>query len=99
MKRRPNAKKRAYKTLKPEDRSGEQEGKVVILHGFSPAQLHEFVATYREQTHLPQDVAFAVVTEKSAMRRLGEVVEELRGEAREAAQRAATSGDANPPDS
>jgi hypothetical protein len=100
MRRRPSAKKPAYDALKPNDRSGEREGKVVILHGFSPAQLHEFVAVYREQTHLPQDVAFAVVTEKSAMRRLGEVVEELQREAREVAQRtAATPGDVSSPDS
>lgn len=74
--------KETYRLLEREDQSGEQNGKVIILDGFSPAQLHAFIALYRQQTHLPQDVAFAVVTENSAKRRLGDVVEELRNEAR-----------------
>ncbi|MDA1190883.1 MAG: DUF3783 domain-containing protein [Candidatus Poribacteria bacterium] len=79
--------KEGYQQLNEQDTSGEQDGKVIILHGFSPAQLHAVVKAYREATELPQDVAFATVTEQSARKRLGSVVKELRDDAREAKKR------------
>ncbi|GIX08096.1 MAG: hypothetical protein KatS3mg115_2499 [Candidatus Poribacteria bacterium] len=74
--------KSLYRAIRPDDHSGEEEGKVIILHGFSPAQIQAVVAAYRERSDLPQDVAFAIVTPRSARRRLGEVVRELQEDAR-----------------
>ncbi len=78
-----------YEKVDRDDAKGEQEGKVVILHGFSPAQMHAVVEAYRADATLPQDVAFATVTPKSGRRRLRDVVRDLREDARAAAQRRA----------
>jgi hypothetical protein len=76
-----------YEKVEPTDDSGEERHKVVILHGFSPAQLHAFVDAYRANEGLPQDVAFATVTPESGRRRLRDVVRDLREDARAAARR------------
>ncbi len=78
-----------YIKAERDDESGEQNGKAVILHGFSPAQLHAVVEAYRAQETLPQDVAFATVTPESGRRRLRDVVRDLREDARAAAKRRA----------
>ena len=81
-----------YTKVDRDDDGGEQRGKVVILHGFSPAQLHAVVEAYRGHAALPQDVAFAMVTPESGRRRLRDVVRELRADARAAAKRREASG-------
>jgi hypothetical protein len=70
-----------------DDTEGSQAGKAILLHGFSPAQVHAVVRAYRSHAELPQDAAFAVVTEQSSRRRLGDVVAELQEEARRGAGR------------
>ena len=85
----------SYRRLDQEDDQGATEGKAIILHGFSPAQVQELVALYRGQDDLPQDVAFAMVTEESARRRLGDVVTELREEAKAARERRSNKGREN----
>jgi len=77
----------AYRRVDPNDDGGEERYKVVILHGFSAAQLHAFVDAYRGNESLPQDVAFATVTPESGRRRLRDVVRDLREDARAAARR------------
>ncbi|MBT3268192.1 DUF3783 domain-containing protein [Candidatus Poribacteria bacterium] len=79
-----------YTKVDRDDEDGEERGKVVILHGFSPAQLHAVVEAYRKNAKLPQDVAFATVTPESGRRRLRDVVRELRADARAAAKRRAS---------
>ena len=79
---RKPAKQSLYKKIKDDDPGDAADGKAIILHGFSPAQVHALVVHYRDQAHLPQDVAFAMVTDQSAGRRLGEVVAELQEDAK-----------------
>ena len=81
MRKRPSQ-RAPYRKLEPDDEQGAKEGKAIVLHGFSPAQLHTIVALYRAQDDLPQDVAFAMVTPQSAQRRLGDVVSELNEDAK-----------------
>ncbi|MBM3216206.1 DUF3783 domain-containing protein [Candidatus Poribacteria bacterium] len=59
----------------------ERRGKVVILDGFTPDQLREVLTTYRRSNHLPQDVAFAVVTPESSRRVLSDVLSDIRADA------------------
>ena len=82
-----------YRKLDKDDDQGAADGKAIIVHGFSPAELHAFVKKYRAQEDLPQDVAFAMMTEQSAARPLGDVVAELQQDAKAARLRTKRSQD------
>ena len=84
---RKSIKRGAYRKIEADDERGTADGKAIILDGFSPSEVHALVALYRAEASLPQDVAFAMVTEQSAQRRLSEVLGELKEDAKNAQKR------------
>ena len=76
-----------FELLDERDESLKHHPKAVILHGFSPAQIKAFVSAYRANGALPQNAAFAVPTEQSVKRPLGDVLNGILEDAEEARKR------------
>ncbi|MBI2565088.1 DUF3783 domain-containing protein [Candidatus Woesearchaeota archaeon] len=74
-------KKTSHGTFKQLDKEnlGEEQTKVILLSGFSDKQVNEVIDHYRTNTNLPQTI-FAVVTLKSKLMRLHELLKELKRE-------------------
>jgi hypothetical protein len=68
------------------DDTGEQDTKVVLLSGFSDAQVNAFLDYYHKNPDLPRAI-FATVTRSSRLRRLRDVLRELEQEAASMRQR------------
>ena len=76
-----------FERLDERDETLKHHPKAIILHGFSPAQVKAFVAAYRANGALPQNAAFAVTTEQSVKRPLGDVLNGILEDAEEARKR------------
>lgn len=76
-----------FEILDERDETLKHRPKAIILHGFTPAQIKAVVSAYRANRSLPQNAAFAVATEQSVQRPLGDVLDGILEDAAEARER------------
>ncbi len=76
-----------FERLDERDESLKDHPKAIILHGFTPAQIKAVVSAYRADRSLPQNAAFAVATEQSVKRPLGDVLDDMLQDAADARER------------
>jgi len=62
-----------------EVKDGEQETKIILVHGFSNKQLIDFIDYYKKNKDLPKTI-FASVTKNSINMKIKDLVKELETE-------------------